>query len=202
MWRFTPIALPPYSYIPKARLGTQTSDWPTGYDVVFDPFCGGAVTLCSCRDHGRKRIGIDISPKAAQLMRPVASKQTRPDCPGGGGGGARYADRVEADHALGCHSLYGVTQCVHGAECGLACSEVCGWGHLFGDHDPDRFPVAVGRIDSLVGRERHCGLSYVFHFLFELVNITGWFVELGDLSADGACGHRHVGVFGFNYEYD
>lgn len=37
-------------------------------DVVFDPFCGCATTLVAADDLGRNWIGIDISPKAAELV--------------------------------------------------------------------------------------------------------------------------------------
>ncbi|MYI37382.1 MAG: hypothetical protein F4118_13315 [Acidimicrobiaceae bacterium] len=36
--------------------------------MVFDPFCGCATTLVAADDLGRNWIGIDISPKAAQLV--------------------------------------------------------------------------------------------------------------------------------------
>ena len=38
-------------------------------DVVFDPFCGCATTCLAAEYAGRKWIGIDISPKAAQLIK-------------------------------------------------------------------------------------------------------------------------------------
>lgn len=37
-------------------------------DIVFDPFCGCATTLAAASNLGRKYIGIDISPKAAELI--------------------------------------------------------------------------------------------------------------------------------------
>ena len=37
-------------------------------DVVFDPFCGCATTLVAADDLGRSWAGIDISPKAAELV--------------------------------------------------------------------------------------------------------------------------------------
>lgn len=37
-------------------------------DIVFDPFCGCATTLAASSNLGRKYIGIDISPKAAELI--------------------------------------------------------------------------------------------------------------------------------------
>ncbi|MDE0120731.1 MAG: DNA methyltransferase [bacterium] len=37
-------------------------------DVVFDPFCGCATTLVAADDLGRQWAGIDISPKAAELV--------------------------------------------------------------------------------------------------------------------------------------
>ena len=37
-------------------------------DVVFDPFCGCATTLVAADDLGRSWVGIDISPKAAELV--------------------------------------------------------------------------------------------------------------------------------------
>ena len=37
-------------------------------DIVFDPFCGCATTLAAAQKLGRKYIGIDISPKAAELI--------------------------------------------------------------------------------------------------------------------------------------
>ncbi len=37
-------------------------------DVVFDPFCGCATTLVAADDLQRSWVGIDISPKAAQLV--------------------------------------------------------------------------------------------------------------------------------------
>ena len=95
-----------------------------------------------------------------------------------------------------------LTQCVQGTERSLACPEVCGGGHISGDHDPDDVPVAVGRIDSLVGCERHGGYSNIIYLLCERVDIAIWFVECGDLSADGACGQWHERVFGFNDEND
>ena len=36
--------------------------------IVFDPFCGCATTLVSADDLGRRWAGIDISPKAAELV--------------------------------------------------------------------------------------------------------------------------------------
>lgn len=36
--------------------------------LVFDPFCGCATTLVAAEDWGRPWLGIDISPKAAQLV--------------------------------------------------------------------------------------------------------------------------------------
>ncbi|MCY4463614.1 MAG: DNA methyltransferase [Albidovulum sp.] len=38
-------------------------------DVVFDPFCGCATTLVSANDLNRQWVGIDISEKAAELVR-------------------------------------------------------------------------------------------------------------------------------------
>ena len=37
-------------------------------DVVFDPFCGCATAMVAAQQLGRKWIGIDISPKAAELV--------------------------------------------------------------------------------------------------------------------------------------
>lgn len=37
-------------------------------DIVFDPFCGCATALDAAQKLGRKYIGIDISPKAAELI--------------------------------------------------------------------------------------------------------------------------------------
>jgi DNA modification methylase len=37
-------------------------------DIVFDPFCGCATTLAAADKFGRRYIGIDISPKAAELI--------------------------------------------------------------------------------------------------------------------------------------
>ncbi|MDE0230641.1 MAG: DNA methyltransferase [bacterium] len=37
-------------------------------DVVLDPFCGCATTMVAADDHARQWIGIDISPKAAELV--------------------------------------------------------------------------------------------------------------------------------------
>ena len=37
-------------------------------DVVFDPFCGCATTLVAAEQLGRQWAGIDISPKAADLV--------------------------------------------------------------------------------------------------------------------------------------
>ena len=38
-------------------------------DVVFDPFCGCATTCVAAEELGRQWIGIDISPKAAELVK-------------------------------------------------------------------------------------------------------------------------------------
>jgi len=38
-------------------------------DTVLDPFCGCATTLVACEFLGRKWAGIDLSPKAAELIR-------------------------------------------------------------------------------------------------------------------------------------
>ncbi|MCY4288603.1 MAG: site-specific DNA-methyltransferase [Aestuariivita sp.] len=37
-------------------------------DVIFDPFCGCATTCIAAQDEGREWVGIDISPKAADLV--------------------------------------------------------------------------------------------------------------------------------------
>jgi len=53
----------------SAGQGIAAVDVMTGAsDVVFDPFCGCATTLVAADDLGRNWIGIDISPKAAQLV--------------------------------------------------------------------------------------------------------------------------------------
>ena len=38
-------------------------------DMVFDPFCGCATTLIAAQKHDRQWIGIDISPKAVELVK-------------------------------------------------------------------------------------------------------------------------------------
>ena len=38
-------------------------------DTVFDPFCGCATALIAAEDLGRKWVGIDISPKASELIK-------------------------------------------------------------------------------------------------------------------------------------
>lgn len=37
-------------------------------DVVFDPFCGGATTLAAAEKLGRQWAGVDLSPRAVELM--------------------------------------------------------------------------------------------------------------------------------------
>ena len=38
-------------------------------DIVLDPFCGCATTCVAAELHGREWVGIDVSPKAAELVR-------------------------------------------------------------------------------------------------------------------------------------
>ncbi|MCY4183463.1 MAG: site-specific DNA-methyltransferase [Gammaproteobacteria bacterium] len=38
-------------------------------DIVLDPFCGGGTTLMAAANHGRRWIGIDISPRAVDLIK-------------------------------------------------------------------------------------------------------------------------------------
>ncbi len=44
-------------------------------DIVFDPFCGCATTCIAAHDLGRKWVGIDISPKAGELVKLRMEKQ-------------------------------------------------------------------------------------------------------------------------------
>ena len=44
-------------------------------DTVLDPFCGCATTLVACEFLGREWVGIDLSPKAAELVRLRVDKE-------------------------------------------------------------------------------------------------------------------------------
>ena len=72
--------VPPLSYAAKERLGYPTqkplalleriiSASSNEGDVVLDPFCGCATTLIAAERLGRRWAGIDISPKAVDLVR-------------------------------------------------------------------------------------------------------------------------------------
>ena len=54
---------------PLTLLGRIISASSFGSGVVFDPFCGCATTLVAAEQLGRQWVGIDISPKAAELVR-------------------------------------------------------------------------------------------------------------------------------------
>ena len=54
---------------PLALLGRIISASSLGNGVVLDPFCGCATTLVAAEQLGRQWVGIDISPKAAELVR-------------------------------------------------------------------------------------------------------------------------------------
>ena len=54
---------------PLTLLGRIISASSLGGAVVLDPFCGCATTLVAAEQLGRKWVGIDISPKAAELVR-------------------------------------------------------------------------------------------------------------------------------------
>ena len=71
--------IPPLSHAAKERTGYPTQK-PLALlrriveassnegDVVLDPFCGCATACIAAQDAGRRWIGIDISPKAAELV--------------------------------------------------------------------------------------------------------------------------------------
>ncbi len=44
-------------------------------DIVLDPFCGCATACIAAEDLGRRWVGIDISPKAAELVRTRAERE-------------------------------------------------------------------------------------------------------------------------------
>ena len=60
------IGYPTQKPLPLLARIIETSCQPG--DVVFDPFCGCATTMVAADDLGRSWVGIDISPKAAELI--------------------------------------------------------------------------------------------------------------------------------------
>ena len=54
---------------PKALLERIIKASSNEGDTVLDPFCGCATTLVACEFLGREWVGIDLSPKAAELIR-------------------------------------------------------------------------------------------------------------------------------------
>ena len=54
---------------PLKLLGRIIAASSSGGDVILDPFCGCATTLVAAEELGRQWVGIDISPKAADLVR-------------------------------------------------------------------------------------------------------------------------------------
>ena len=74
------VDIPPLSTAARERTGDSIQRAPArleriikassnGVDVVLDPFCEDATTYIAAEKRGRRRVGIDLSSKAAELAR-------------------------------------------------------------------------------------------------------------------------------------
>lgn len=54
---------------PEALARDHILSWSNPGDVVFDPMCGSGTTCKMAKEHGRRWLGFDISPKYVELAR-------------------------------------------------------------------------------------------------------------------------------------